>query len=223
LPTLTNEGAASDLLQGKQLIDQNGNIVTGNIKSLAAKTVTPITQGEFVAAAGSCYAAGDIIVKGDSNLIPSNIKSGVSIFGVNGTYDGSIGDEVETEMWTFTLEDGSTVEKEIVKYYSVGYTLDTPITSSNTATKIRSGEDYVTVLSSGDELNGYYFDSVFVWLSGEINENGESIANTIDFFPDENFPWLVYLTIPASEMIGYNDIAIVATLSSNGWSDEEDG
>ena len=29
LPTLTNEGTASDLLSGKQLIDSNGNIVTG--------------------------------------------------------------------------------------------------------------------------------------------------------------------------------------------------
>ena len=29
LPTLTNEGTSSDLLSGKQLIDSNGNIVTG--------------------------------------------------------------------------------------------------------------------------------------------------------------------------------------------------
>jgi hypothetical protein len=29
LPELTNEGTASDLLSGKQLIDQEGNVVTG--------------------------------------------------------------------------------------------------------------------------------------------------------------------------------------------------
>lgn len=31
LPELTNEGSASDLLSGKQLIDQEGNVVTGTI------------------------------------------------------------------------------------------------------------------------------------------------------------------------------------------------
>lgn len=31
LPTLTNPGAAGDLLAGKQLIDQNGNVLTGTM------------------------------------------------------------------------------------------------------------------------------------------------------------------------------------------------
>jgi hypothetical protein len=31
LPELTNEGSASDLLAGKQLIDGNGNIIEGSI------------------------------------------------------------------------------------------------------------------------------------------------------------------------------------------------
>lgn len=36
LPELTNEGTASDMLSGKQLIDQEGNIVTGNIPNNGA-------------------------------------------------------------------------------------------------------------------------------------------------------------------------------------------
>lgn len=40
LPTLSNEGSASDLMSGKQLIDQNGNVVTGNIANNGAITST---------------------------------------------------------------------------------------------------------------------------------------------------------------------------------------
>lgn len=40
LPTLTNEGSASDLLSGKQLIDADGNIVTGTMTNNGAITST---------------------------------------------------------------------------------------------------------------------------------------------------------------------------------------
>ena len=39
LPTLSNAGTASDLASGKQLIDQNGNIVTGTHQCQAGVTV----------------------------------------------------------------------------------------------------------------------------------------------------------------------------------------
>lgn len=35
------------------------------------------------------YVGANISIRGDANLIPANIKNGVSIFGVNGTYTGS--------------------------------------------------------------------------------------------------------------------------------------
>lgn len=154
LPELTNEGTASDLLAGKQLIDQEGNIVEGTIatktssnltasgatvtvpsgyyasqatknvttatqatpsitvdgnglvtatatqaagyvaagtksgtKQLAfqpAKTITPSTASQIAVSSGY-YTGGNITVAGDSNLVASNIKSGISIFGVSGT------------------------------------------------------------------------------------------------------------------------------------------
>ena len=36
LPTLTNPGTAADMAQGKQLIDQNGEIVTGTLRESTA-------------------------------------------------------------------------------------------------------------------------------------------------------------------------------------------
>ncbi len=128
LPTLANPGAAGDLLSGKQLIDQNGNVLTGTMSTKvqatpsisvnsgglitasatqdagyvqggtksatkqlttqAAATITPGRSSKTAVAAGR-YTTGAVTVAGDSNLIASNIKSGVSIFGVNGSYTGA--------------------------------------------------------------------------------------------------------------------------------------
>ena len=184
LPELTNEGTASDLLAGKQLIDQEGNIVEGTIatktssnltasgatvtvpsgyyatqatKSVAtttqatpsisidstgkitatatqtagyvaagsksatkqlafqpAKTITPTTASQIAVSSGY-YTGGNVTVVGDSNLIAENIKSGVSIFGVSGTYAGSnIGDAIitgtisnYTNDWITTINSGA--------------------------------------------------------------------------------------------------------------------
>lgn len=55
LPELTNEGAASDLLSGKQLIDSEGNVVTGTI---ATKTASDLTaSGATVTVPAGYYAS----------------------------------------------------------------------------------------------------------------------------------------------------------------------
>lgn len=40
LPTLSNPSSASDLLSGKELIDQDGNVVTGNIPTKTSSDLT---------------------------------------------------------------------------------------------------------------------------------------------------------------------------------------
>lgn len=157
LPTLTNPGVAGDLLSGKQLIGQDGNIITGTIPSKAStdisvsgrtitvpagyypsqasksiasatqatpsitvssgglitasatqsagyvtsgtksatkqlttqagKTVTPGTSQQTAVASGR-YTTGTVYVAGDTDLKAANIKKGVNIFGVAGTYEG---------------------------------------------------------------------------------------------------------------------------------------
>lgn len=52
----------------------------------SAKTWTPTTENQTISS--GTYLTGAQTIKGDSNLIASNIKSGVSIFGVSGTYSG---------------------------------------------------------------------------------------------------------------------------------------
>lgn len=90
LPELTSPGSANDLLNGKQLIDQNGEIVTGTIPSLGTKNYTPSSRNQTIQSGQ--YLSGAQTILGDSNLVSSNIKSGVNIFGVQGNYSGSLKD-----------------------------------------------------------------------------------------------------------------------------------
>lgn len=61
---------------------------TYQLPTQAAKIVTPSTTQQTAVASGK-YTTGDIYVSGDSNLVSENIKSGVTIFNVAGTYEGS--------------------------------------------------------------------------------------------------------------------------------------
>ena len=59
---------------------------TKQLTTQGAKTITPRTSAQTAIPAGT-YATGAVTVAGNSNLIASNIKSGVTIFGVTGTFD----------------------------------------------------------------------------------------------------------------------------------------
>jgi len=79
---------AGDILNGKTAYVK-GNKVTGTIPSKAATTYTPSTSNQTIAS--GTYLSGTQTIAGDANLVAGNIKSGVSIFGVAGSYEGSGG------------------------------------------------------------------------------------------------------------------------------------
>jgi hypothetical protein len=222
LPTLTNAGKASDLLEGKQLIDENGNIITGTIQIVPGKDIIPTTIDQIVVTSGK-YVDEDIMVSGDSNLVAENIKKGVSIFGVNGTLSGGSSNiETEFENWTLTYKDGTTKEEnmEEIKYYPVYYIFEGSITSSNTATKIRSGEDYVTILSSEYKTEsggtGYgTFGEIYVSI---VYSDG--VESLYDFEPDKKETHLAYITIPAAIISDNKYIEIFANLVPGNVEDD---
>lgn len=154
LPTLTNEGAATDLLAGKQLIDGDGNVVRGTMAEVtqatpsisvssgglitasatqtagkvsagtksatkqlttqAAQTITPGTADQTIASGR--YLTGTQTIKGDANLVASNIKSGVSIFGVAGSYEGSGGSGGAVETCTVDMCPAMDLELDYICY-----------------------------------------------------------------------------------------------------------
>lgn len=75
--------------------------VGSSVPKQAAQTITPGTANKTIASGK--YLTGAQTIKGDANLIPGNIKSGVSIFGVNGSYEGSGGSGGGSELKTCTI------------------------------------------------------------------------------------------------------------------------
>lgn len=97
LLTLVNEYAESageitdatavavDILQGKVAYNNSGK-VTGSMATVNGSTITPSTQDQIIQ--GNKYLSGNIVVSGSPNLLAENIKSGINIFGVTGSYTG---------------------------------------------------------------------------------------------------------------------------------------
>lgn len=84
---LTNDAnaIAGDILTGKTAYI-NGKKVTGTAPAKEESTIVPNTSDQTIAA--GTHLTGLITIKGDPNLIAENIKQGISIFGITGTYNG---------------------------------------------------------------------------------------------------------------------------------------
>lgn len=59
---------------------------TEQLETQAAQTITPTTSDQTIAAGK--FLTGSQTIEGDANLVAGNIKDGVTIFGVEGTYSG---------------------------------------------------------------------------------------------------------------------------------------
>ena len=154
---------ASNILSGKTAW-VNGSKITGTMASLGAKTYTPGTSNQTIASGQ--YLSGTQTIKGDSNLISANIKSGVSIFGVSGNsnvVDTSAGDATAAQILSGkkAYVDGSLITGSMAN--KSGTTV-----SSTTVTE--SGENALITIPS----NGYYS------TSSKISVPIETIKNEVD-------------------------------------------
>ena len=97
--SMANQGTINNTLSanGTYTIPQgwhNGSgKVTQSLSTQGATSITPGTSQKTIIAA-SKWSTGKQIVVGDSNLIASNIKKDVTIFGVKGSYDFASASEV---------------------------------------------------------------------------------------------------------------------------------
>lgn len=66
----------------------NGVKYTGSIQSKSAQTYTPTTSDQTIAS--GVYLSGAQTIKGDANLVASNIAKNVQIFGVTGSLSSPV-------------------------------------------------------------------------------------------------------------------------------------
>lgn len=88
--------------QGAGKVSAGTQSATKQLTTKAAQTITPGTTDQSIAS--GTYLTGAQTIKGDSNLVAGNIKSGVTIFGVAGTFESDSGG-IDTSDATATAED----------------------------------------------------------------------------------------------------------------------
>lgn len=116
---------------------------TYQLTTQAGRTITPGTSQQTACASGR-YTTGNIYVAGDSDLVASNIRSGVNIFGVTGTYTGSGGGGNATTVY---INSNSARNNIIVDYSSIKI--------NNSGTTANSKLVAMNILL-GSTYNGYW-------------------------------------------------------------------
>ena len=92
-PTISVDSAGKITAKVEQAaagyVEAGSKSATKQLTTKGAATITPGTSDQTIASGQ--YLTGAQTIKGDANLVPGNIKSGVSIFGVAGSFEGSGG------------------------------------------------------------------------------------------------------------------------------------
>ncbi len=182
IDTTTATGAmAGDILTGTDAF-ANGSAITGSMPDNGALgTYTPTTTSQAIPAG---YASGGTVA-GDVNLLAANIKSGVSIFSVAGSYAGATikvatGTVAVTTSPTknFTLYGGNTTT------FNAEYSVTIPVPSG--------AQEIIAVLCNP-------WSSYVPPFTGDFQNVGTIIASEMGYACGTNDPTvLCHLTMPNS-------------------------
>ena len=92
-PTISVDSAGKITAKVEQTasgyVQAGSKSATKQLTTKGAATITPGTSDQTIAS--GTYLTGTQTIKGDANLVAGNIKSGVSIFGIAGSFEGSGG------------------------------------------------------------------------------------------------------------------------------------
>lgn len=146
--------------------------------TVAANTYTPTTTDQTIFNTGLHYFSGVQKVAGDADLVAGNIKQGVTIFGVEGTYSGA---SINNQAKSFTPDEtGAEITPD------TGYTgLSRVTVSAISSTYVGSGidrNDSTDLTSSGATVSvpaGYYAEAASKSItSGSATNSGSASASS---------------------------------------------
>lgn len=161
---------ASDIRKGKTAY-VNGSKITGNMTERSAQTITPSTTNKTISSGQ--YLTGTQTIKGDANLVAGNIKSGISIFGVTGTYTGpSSGGSTTGSGLPSTITAGDT--PVIASWVTSKVTNSSNETDTGVSLTIKKTGTYrfkILASSSGSSYSGSSYPTVYLYKNGSSVES----------------------------------------------------
>lgn len=181
----------------------------------AAKTVTPSTSSQTAVASGR-YTTGVVSVAGDANLVAGNIKSGVSIFGVAGSYTGSGDDSGSSEACqiatgSFTSDGGNSYTVSGLSFKPDGILIrgsERPSIYARTNLQSLShgslGAHYYTYngANASGSAHGYTVTPTSSQLSVEYVEGGFTVNIGCSFGTNPTYYWTAVRTGTNSDSSG---------------------
>lgn len=174
--TVSDEGLiTASATQSAGYVSAGTKSATKQLTVQGAQTITPGTADKTIASGR--YLTGTQTIQGDSNLTAANIKSGVSIFGVAGTYEGSPATYTVTAAFNgvrATITIVSTAIGDLVA--SVTFASDLNIT-------IPSYTEYTQLSGSDTSLGGYSSNIISPAFALEINNSVSESGYTLYHFP----------------------------------------
>lgn len=142
---------------------------TKTLTTKGAQTYTPTTSNQTISSGQ--YLTGIQTIKGDANLIASNIKSGVTIFNVAGTYGGGGGSTVTVYVDTAPLNRIEAVPSNATVTGSMSVTLpsDSMFVISCWDEAVGNGCTVTELCRVSTQYDTYYYYAVFPGNSdGEV-------------------------------------------------------
>lgn len=189
--TMPNRGAVNQSLaiNGSYTIPagyHNGSgKVTQNVPTKGAQTYTPGTTNQTIAA--NQYLTGPQTIKGDPNLRPENIKKGVSIMGITGSFEGYVTSPLylyNKGTWNglqttgFTVVDGTGnyIEAEGNIRFTCSGNGNKYVVARSNSPFLFSGRSYLKLNMSVSRLM-YYENKVYIGLSPNPSLTKASISS----------------------------------------------
>lgn len=150
--------------------------IGSGVTKKSATTYTPGTSDQTIASGQ--YLNGVQTIKGDSNLVAGNIKSGVSIFGVNGSYAGSGGSSggIDTSDATATAGDIVSGKTAYVNAEKITGTLSTLQVAPGTPEYIASPAQIKISTSLTEER---YIVENTVSLTAKASDFGDAVPSDV--------------------------------------------
>ena len=94
--TAASDATAGDILSGLEAWTKAGALLTGSMTNVGQQIITPTTTNLTITAG---YHNGTGYTLGDADLVAGNIKSGIDLFGVTGTFKSLLPDTGQTGCW----------------------------------------------------------------------------------------------------------------------------